>query len=208
MAYQYDVFISYKRGGPKAEWISDIFLPLFRNDLSQNLGRQAEVFLDTETIEGGTPWPNVLAEALGATRCLTAILSPLYFTSPWCTIEFSIMANRQNNLRQERLLQTNQSLLAPFLQQGPTTYFPPYVSQIQLLDYSKYNRVGKGFKDSSDYDELQQKITADAAKVARSVMAAPPWEDRFSSQGWISGPFNLDNKIVLDVQPKQAKPSW
>jgi hypothetical protein len=118
------------------------------------------------------------------------------------------MANRQNKLRKENLLKVNQSLLAPFLRQGPTTHFPPYVTQIQLLDYSKYNRIGKGFIDSSDYDEMQQKITTDAAMVATSVINAPPWEERFTHPDWISGPFDLDNAIIMNVPPKQSKPSW
>jgi len=207
--YEYDVFISYKRGGAKAEWISEIFIPLFKDDLSQNLQREASIFLDTSDISPGSTWPNVLAEALSKTRCLVAILSPLYFVSKWCVMEFSVMTHRQTILRKENRLRVNQSLLTPFLRQGPSSSFPPYISQVQLLDYSKYNRVGQGFMDSKDYDEMQIQITKDAAMVALSVRHATDWEERFQNPEWISGPFNfLDGEINGSDQPKQPKPSW
>jgi len=209
--YQYDVFISYKRGGAKAEWINKIFLPLFKEDLSQNLGREASIFLDTSEISAGTTWPDVLAKSLSKTKCLVAILSPLYFGSPWCVMEFSVMTYRQIKLREENRLQTNQSLLTPFLRQGPTSSFPPYISQVQLLDYSKYNRIGQGFMDSKDYDEMQIKITNDAAMVALSVTGAPDWDERFQNREWISGPFDFLNGTGgsdVNSQPNQPKPSW
>jgi TIR domain len=205
--YDYDVFISYKRGGIKGGWISEIFLPLFEEDLSQNLGRRAKIFLDTSDIQPGAPWPQVLADTLAKSTCLVAILNPLYFTSDWCVAEFSVMYHRQNKLREENALRINQSLLAPFIRQGPTRHFPSYASQIQLLDYSKYNRIGEAFVRSDDYDELQKKITQDAALVAESVEKAPKWDQRFKSQAWIFGPFNfLGGPNTID--PKQPKPSW
>lgn len=205
--YQYDVFLSYKRGGPKEEWVKEIFLPLFQNDLSQNLARNATIFLDTSEIKEGTKWADVLGDSLAKSKCMVAILTPLYFDSQWCVYEFSMMNYRQEKLRQENLLRTNESLLAPFLQQGPTAGFPSYVPQLQLLDYSKYNRVGKGFKDSSDYDELQMKITKDAARVALSVGSAPSWDERFMNPEWISVPFNGEGP-ASGSQTKQPKPSW
>ena len=56
MAYQYDIFISYRRLGDARSWIDNYFVPLIENHLSQELGRKPMIFIDSQ-IETGDSWP-------------------------------------------------------------------------------------------------------------------------------------------------------
>jgi len=73
MDYKYDIFISYRRLGDTRNWIETYFLPLLINHLSQELGRNPEIFIDTQ-IETGDSWPNVLGEAIASSK----IIIPLW----------------------------------------------------------------------------------------------------------------------------------
>ena len=109
MSYQYDVFISYKRGWRTESWLIQHFLPLFsdclHNCVYETCGRSADpIFLDISEIsaevrsdkrldgyrgiEPGAQWQQALVQAIGHSRCLLALWSPSYFYSDWCMKEW------------------------------------------------------------------------------------------------------------------------
>ena len=93
MAYQYDVFISYK--SESKDWVLKAFLPLFERHLQEALGgRKPSIFMDMQRIENGDAWRNTLRYALAHSRCVVAVLTPSYFHSEWCTKELSVMLHR------------------------------------------------------------------------------------------------------------------
>jgi len=69
MAYEYDVFVSYRR--KSRDWVCEYFLPLFEYHLQEAVGGRAiSIFVDTEDIEAGDAWPQRLHHALAHSKCL------------------------------------------------------------------------------------------------------------------------------------------
>jgi len=111
MGYEYDAFVSYKRGFPFGDWVHETFLPLFEPLLVNALNQpSAKVFVDTAEIRPGESWPISLKNALAHSRCLVAIWSPSYFHSESCKRELSVLLRRE---RQEgyRTLQKPNGLI-------------------------------------------------------------------------------------------------
>ncbi|MFN0013657.1 MAG: TIR domain-containing protein [Saprospiraceae bacterium] len=80
MAYEYDVFISYRRESDPKEWTQNIFLPKFEAYLREESGKKnLKIFLDEQGIEGGDYWEDTLKIALAKSRCLVPVLMPSYF---------------------------------------------------------------------------------------------------------------------------------
>src|SRR5258705_3820007 len=94
MAYQYDIFISYRRNEESRRWIEAHFEPLLKLRVDLNLGREPVVFID-DRIESGTSWPLQLASALATSRILVPLWTKTYFQSKWCTEELSHMLARE-----------------------------------------------------------------------------------------------------------------
>ncbi len=206
--YEYEVFLSYKRGRIPEEWLDQTFLGLFEEHLTAALaGKQPRIFIDRNDIYPGTQWLDVVGRALATSKCMVAILSPSYFNSVWCKMEFDAMHNRQIALRKMNKLKTTDAVLTPLYNQGPTDFFPTYVDRIQLLDYSKYYRIGGAFRNSVEFLQLQDKIINDASRTGAMIRNAPPWLQQFGSQEWLTGPFDFltgtDGPGFI-----QPKPSW
>jgi hypothetical protein len=206
-AYEYEVFLSYKRGKIPEEWLNETFLDQFQDKLGAALGGKIpKIFIDRQEIQPGSAWPDVLCDTLSKSICLVAILSPFYFNSDWCLREFSAMYHRQLELRRANKLGSNGAVITPLLSQGPTDSFPEFISGIQLLDYSKYYKVGGAFRNSSQYLDFQDKIETDAKKTALMIKNAPPWQKEFADPKWLKGPYDFHKNLNLDVI--QSKPSW
>src|SRR5438309_10022485 len=94
MAYEYDVFISYRRYGKWPCWVKEKFLPLFNLWLSAELGHDARVTLD-EQIEAGVDWPIDLGQKLARSKLLVPLLSRQYFSSRWCVTELAHIYARE-----------------------------------------------------------------------------------------------------------------
>jgi len=202
--YDYDVFISYKRGRLREEWLNTIFRPHFEEQLEEAIGKKPTIFIDSIDIPPGVEWPDYLATALSKSRCMVAILSPSYFGSEWCLKEFKAMYFRQNELRKKNLLAKDRAVILPFVKQGPMDAFPDFIDRIQLLDYSRFNIVGEGFKNTTLYVEMQQKIQLDARKTATMIKDAPNWIPEFEQVSWLNeADINLGQAILV-----QAKPSF
>jgi hypothetical protein len=211
--YKYDVFISYKRGDVREQWLDQIFLPLFTSFLSGLMPAHPRIFVDREDLKPGIPWKPQVTEALARSKCMIAILSPAYFSSRWCMMEFYPMYYRQVALQKAQIIPSSQSLIAPLVGQGPKEFFPQFVSGengIQLLDYSRYNRVGTGFMNSDLFLELQDKIDADSLQTYKMIQTAPAWTERFTSKEWLDGPFDFPggNPTSQNPEPKQSATLW
>ena len=72
LPYEFDVFVSYRRHGEWEAWVQDHFKPLFELYLSEDLGQEARVFIDSR-LESGAQWPEHLAIA----HARSAVLVPL-----------------------------------------------------------------------------------------------------------------------------------
>jgi TIR domain len=185
MAYQYDVFISYKR--KTQEWVQDIFLEVFHYYLEEAIGgRQVSIFLDRDAIESGDAWPQRLRKALACSRCMVPILLPSYFHSEWCVREFAVMEQRSRHYD----LWTDKNpggLIVPIcISDGE--HFPETARNIQALSCHEYHRLGKGFKNLDAYKTFQDVIIKWVEHVAAAIDRAPEWNEAWLSDNWLDPP--------------------
>lgn len=94
MPYKYDVFISYRRAYDWPRFVDGTFMPMLRRELSDALGRPAQIFHDRR-LQTGAAWPEELAVALADSRIMISLLSRQYFGSEWCKAELSQMLARR-----------------------------------------------------------------------------------------------------------------
>lgn len=202
--YEYDVFLSYKRGKIREEWLHTIFLPLFEDQLEEALGKRGNIFIDKEDIPAGVDWIRHLGKSIARSRCLIAIVSPSYFASEWCMKEFVAMYTRQLELEKLNQIHEDISVVLPFIKQGPTEAFPKFITRIQLIDYRKYNKVGEAFRNTQEYLDMQAKIENDARRAADIIKAAPEWKSDFEKIDWLMPPV-----IPFEfTKPIQSKPGF
>lgn len=82
----------------------DVYLDTFENDLKRllrsRIGGSAEdlFFVDRESLEPGSEWPQKLREALRTCRVFLSIESPDYFLSEYCGKEWSAFRQRLGKL--------------------------------------------------------------------------------------------------------------
>ncbi|MDM8566485.1 serine protease [Candidatus Halobeggiatoa sp. HSG11] len=80
-SYKYHVFLSYKRCKSWNKWIKRNFLPIFEHWLSEELGKEAKIFWDTEKVETGS-WHDRFESELTRSRVLVTLWSPQYLIVP------------------------------------------------------------------------------------------------------------------------------
>jgi hypothetical protein len=200
MAYEYDVFLSYKRGKVFGRWVFETFLPLLKEYLANSLNKnEVEIFCDTQEIPPGAAWPQKLQNALTCSRCLIAIWLPAYFHSEWCTKELSLMLYREKQLGY-RTLQNPLGLIIPFkVHDGE--YFPEFVNDIQCFDCTNFARVGEGFEKTPRYIEFQDQMIEWVEDVAEVIRQAPLWQEE-----WFNYPLEVDPRLEIE-QPLCPLPS-
>jgi hypothetical protein len=162
--YTYDAFVSYRKGKTLAgSWVQHYFAKQFEGWLAEELG-EANVFWDQDDIEAGEEWPDRLAEAVRASRCLVAVLTPTYFKSRWCRWEWGSFVERR------RLSQSD--LVVPVgLHDGE--WFPREVKALQELDFRSFFVTAAAFEESPLFIEYENALKRLAARVAKVVRAAP-----------------------------------
>jgi TIR domain len=84
-----DVFLSYTRIKAQYEDVITPFWKRLQNELQQSVGTSTAIFKDTEDIEVGATWSDVLVENLNSAKVLLFLLSPTWLMSEWCVKEYS-----------------------------------------------------------------------------------------------------------------------
>jgi hypothetical protein len=199
MDYEYDIFLSYSRKTCVAEWVRECFLGLFKDYLTNELGEEPRIFVDTEDIQPGDIWPERMRKALATSRCLLAMLSPPYFTSAMCCQEFAVMHNRSRKLG--RCSTANPSGLILPVRTWDGDSFPQCVRDFQSLNCREFVRHGPCFRQSSRFLDLQESLVAWVPHAARVVGDAPTWQPDWMSPEWLDVP--IDDVLV---RPALIKP--
>ena len=171
--YIWDVFVSYKREPDGVNlitpWIREV-VERVELWLRQELrGRPIRVFLDTDSIEIGSHWPDRLRHAILTSRCLVPILSPEYFQSRWCLTEWSSFRARERLIRPPC-----ESLIVP-MKFHDGQWFPPEAQQIRTLDLSRHAGTTPAFWATKRADELDQMLVPFAQRVAEVISQVPPF---------------------------------
>ena len=97
MAYQWDVYLSYRRSNDWPRFVEIHFLPKFRHWLDAALGRESKIFVDVREIETGDAWPYKLADGLAHSKTMVCLWSREYFSSKWCAGELTQMLARRKS---------------------------------------------------------------------------------------------------------------
>ncbi|KPA18267.1 hypothetical protein MHK_001503 [Candidatus Magnetomorum sp. HK-1] len=199
--YEYDVFISYKVGKIYGRWVYEVFFDFFKEYLDQELGRTSDIFLDKQSISNGDAWPERIKRSLLKSKCLVALLSPLYFTSLWCKKEISVMLFREERLGYRTLTNPSGLISAATLHDGDR--FPEIINKIQSKNWQNFAIVGKGFENTKRYIEFQDQLKVFAKHVADIVRTAPEWENRWMSVEWLDVPVEKYSLTLSDNKIKQ-----
>jgi hypothetical protein len=174
MPYINDVFISYKRGKVNEQWLNDIFLPFFENELDNILPTTPRIFVDKSGLTPGVDFENELFKNLIFSKCMVSIWSPPYFRkSEWCVMEYLTMRFKQD-YHKLNAFTTPKTLLWPIMYRKVDP-LPPAIQNITYLDYSDYNVVGEAFFKSEKFIKFQEKLQGDIKSIADIIISAPPY---------------------------------
>jgi hypothetical protein len=136
--YEYDVFLSYSRAKDWPKWVSYIFMPIFDHWLTSELGRDARIFVDTN-IENGASWPETLDRALSKSAILVPLWTKNYFSSDWCTLEFTRFRARENIYSYGTFENPARLIHPAVIHDGKD--FPREVGDISYTDLSEFVNV-------------------------------------------------------------------
>jgi len=204
MSYEYDVFISYKSGIVYGRWVLEIFYELFKEYLDQSLGRPSNIFIDKSNIYDGDSWPVKIKRALATSKCVVAVLSPMYFNSEWCKRECAAILHREKQLGFRSLQNPTGLLSAVILHDGDK--FPKIVQdEIQCRKWHDYARVGEGFEKTILFVQLQDELRSYADNIAEIVKRAPDFSNDWLSDNWLDIPYQ---QFELDlINPEHSQPT-
>jgi hypothetical protein len=176
MAYQWDVFLSYRRFKEWPGWVNDHFLPLFTHYLGEELGRDANIFIDTEAVETGCVWPLKLAEGLSESRVLVCLWSKQYFSSSWCLAELAHMRARESACGFGSMERPECLIVPAILHDGED--FPQAVRHIQTKDFREVAnvRIARG---SAREEQLADTVRRWVPDVKAAVMRAPVFDPKW-----------------------------
>jgi len=98
LAYQHDVFLSYRRTNDWPRFVGKHFLPKFKHWLDAALGHNSSIFFDIRDIETGESWPHRLANGVAHSKTMVCLWSREYFSSQWCSAELAQMLARRRSV--------------------------------------------------------------------------------------------------------------
>ena len=211
MPYINDVFISYKRGKINEQWLNEIFLPLFSDNLNNVLPHDPKIFVDTTGLTPGVNYNDELFVNLFYSKCIVSIWSPPYFRkSEWCIKEFLTMKYRQE-IFQLNPLTNPRTLIWSVLYREMET-IPKIAAGLHYLDYTEFNLVGDAFIKGPKYLQIQEKMQDDIKTIADIIMQAPPlkteWETQEGREQIIKDLNEYFEKNNPELPQKQDPISW
>lgn len=180
MDYEFDVFVSYRRGERleaggafkiEAEglWVHNVFLAEFRSRLEQKCP-EPRIAIDTD-IPPGANWEQTLQRWVLRSKCLVAVWSAPYFFSEYCRSEFHTVLRRQLELEAEG------SAVKPVvpLVWADGKNFDDEARAIQYRkDFSEFAPFKKPIEDEDRRARFVTALDELCADVERAVDSAPP----------------------------------
>lgn len=174
MAYEFDLFVSYRHSTAAKAWVRDIFVPELRKWLDESLPHQVSIFLDTESIRAGMNWHAALRGRLLASKCLVAVLNGPYFSSDYCTAEWHTFVEREKLLGLGTV-ENPRGLITP-IRFFDGQHYAPMLGTKQALDMTSWASTAKAFIDSPTFMQFQAAVQALAQQLAAAdgPILAPP----------------------------------
>lgn len=173
LVYEYQVFISYQRGGSTVPaWVCNHFYPRLLELMDDIVDYDVKIFLDDQVSVGGK-WPQLVQEALRRARILIPVCSPKYFLDEWCLAEWRSMEKREELVGMATSGMSG-SLIYPVIFSDSES-FPEYARERQMRSLKTWNLPYPQFQNTVEYlgfHRAMEDLVADLVKIIESV---PPW---------------------------------
>lgn len=173
MAYQYHVFVSYRRKPPAQTWVHDLFVPELRNWMGTELG-YGDVFFDEDSIGEGSSYTPKLQSALRASRVMISVLTAEYGQSPWCTIEYRSMMAREK-LNGMRTPDNPGGLILP-VKFSLSSAFPKAFADVNPVDFSSFATANPAFRSSALFSDFSAAIRRLCTPLSAMLGAVPAYD--------------------------------
>ncbi|ETR69856.1 MAG: hypothetical protein OMM_03650 [Candidatus Magnetoglobus multicellularis str. Araruama] len=160
MGFKYSCFISYSSGQKE-------LIQKFIYQIEESLNAEIElymkdypVFLDRERLQIGDKFNESIAISLCQSICMVAVLTPAYYSNPYCLREYTAM----ENLEKERFekMQWSQSpemgLIFPIVFRNSDRMPDIIKESTQWVDFSKYSLSQPELLKDTTFNETIQKI--------------------------------------------------
>lgn len=172
MAYQHDIFISYRRQELTLEWINNQFIPLLKHHIFDELGRDPQFYVDTQ-LESGTTWPVSLGSALGASRTIIPLWTKAFPKSKWCSCELGHMLEREKRSGFRTHDKPSGLVFPTIIHDGEK--LPIAIATIQKTEIQEcYNvRMSKYSPKAEILDDLLKPL---GKAIADAINNAPDWK--------------------------------
>ncbi|WP_233598672.1 MULTISPECIES: toll/interleukin-1 receptor domain-containing protein [unclassified Amycolatopsis] len=168
LVYEYDVFISYRRGGGDApDWVRNHFLPRLRRLFDDNVDYDVKIFLEDSVPVGGK-WPQEIRDALQRTRILIPVCSPKYFLDEWCLAEWHTMAKR------EEIVAKAGRLIYPVIF-SDSEYYPGYAHERRMRSFRNWNKPHPQYQNTLEYLDFDREVERMVEELVEIIAQAPPW---------------------------------
>jgi len=178
MAYEHDIFVSYKRDPEALEWIRRFLKPLLTHRVQMELRRPVVVYVHEvgNQIPVGTAWPVELGDVIARTRVLVALWSGDYLSSEWCRQELSLMLQREQRNR-ARTARNKFGLVIPIVAHDGETIPEKLAAaqKLEVFDYFNSRMPSDGVKA----EKLADLIALHAKGIAAAINAAPRWDKQW-----------------------------
>lgn len=186
MAYEYDLFVSYNRSfereGRRVEtqaggWVKRVFYPALASWWHASSPSAGPVFFDEESIPKGSRWPDYLARAHRASRCLVPVWYPPYFSSRWCEAEWLSMVEREQRFNVDT--SNGHGLVVPVIFYDGDT-FPQPAKDRQGFKCHNLAYLNSAEGDAPELPRLRQWFAEELIPALKgAVDRAPDWDPSF-----------------------------
>ena len=175
MAYEHDIFISYRHDCPTTPWIMGVFLPELTKRLIPKRPERIRIFSDLD-IRAGAKWAKLLPRKVASSQILIPMLTPYYFGSEWCRRELALMMEREETLGLNLDENSETGLVIPVrLCDGEK--FPDRIGEIQhFCNFGNYTMMRKGTKT---WTQFQQQMDRFSDEIDELLDLAPDFNDSF-----------------------------
>lgn len=171
--YEFDIFLSYRRLGDASEWVGTHFVPVLKNVLSQELGRNPKIFFDSR-IETGSTWPVDLGRCLGRSRILICLWSRTFLLSEWCKKELNLMWTREKALGLRSPTQPHGVVALSIVHDGETIPDELGICQnAEIIEF--FNPMMRD--DSPTRERFFSHMQSCAVGLAEMIENAPPYQE-------------------------------
>lgn len=177
MAYEYDIFISYRRSPTVGEWVKNHFLPRLSARIDDVASEPIRIFCDRQ-IASGANWPDQLKLNLKRSKLLLCVWSADYFRSPWCMAEWESFKRREEMFGLFSEDQPN-GLVCP-VRFADGRHYHPAASVTQCVkDFSSLNFPDLVFREAAAYLEFDRAIQELASILLDQLETPPDWHNDF-----------------------------